>query len=65
MVLDAPPSPPSIAAALAQIKKNGIDKQSVVDHKGISSTNKSSLFGMNNVVSNKTFDQSEEISPKV
>ena len=36
-----------------------------MDSKGVVSTNKSSLFGINNVVSNKTFEQVEEVSPKV
>lgn len=65
LVPEAPPSPPSIAAALAQIKKNGIEKQSTLDSKAVGSTSKSSLFGITNVVSNKTFDQAEEIAPKV
>jgi len=60
---EAPPSPPSVVIALAQIKKNGIEKQSLIDSKGHSSTSKSNLFGINNVVSNKTFDNHESVEP--
>ena len=56
-ISESPPSPPSVAFALAQIKKNGMDKQQShpADSKTQGSASKSNLFGMNNVVSNKAF----------